>query len=631
MSLILHSLPSRLFLRRMALMATAAVLLASCAAVDQAPVEEPSKTTSAVSSDQLPVVVSADEAYALLKQAETAVSPQRESLLLQAGNAYQHQSDYGRVGRVLQEINASTLSGELLVNYSLLYGDWAIAQRHLDDASRVLLNPALLDIKPADGLNAANATHLRALRAKLYELQHKPLDALHELLAESMLMQESKVPDAAQREVNEAIWRQLSQLRSEDFSVLEYADTSNKAEEQLLAGWVALARVQRNSSGDVDKQLAALNDWKRSYPVHPANRFMPADMTMLTQVQGDRPRRIALLLPLTGKRAQAGQSVRDGFMTLHYQHLSDSGAAGLQIDLVDSNATPDIMTAYNNAVAQGAQLVIGPLEREQVQVLANQTMLAVPTLALNNPIGKTTAPAALYQFSLNPEEEAVQVADAASANRLHRALVIAPQGERGERLQQAFAKRWQEVGGEMVGQVRYSPNSGNYSVQLADALGIDLASGKLRTGKALPEMVFFVGSGSDAAVMMETLSRNIEPLALKGAEQVPVYATSQVFDGQRMDARTNGLRLCLAPWQAGAGPLRTDATPPPASADMLFAMGADAQMLYSKLPMMRSNPSLHVPGNTGYLSMDGERRVVRTLVWGVLKDGQLQIQSAGHF
>ena len=629
MSLILHSLPCRLFLRRVALMVAVAVLLASCATVDVAPVEDASQPADTVSSDQLPVVVSKDEAYVLLQQAEAAVSPQRESLLLQAGNAYQQQGDYGRVGRVLQEINASTLSNELLVNYSLLYGDWALAQRHLDDASRVLLNPALLEIKSDDGLNTANAIHLHALRARLYELQQKPLDALQELLAESALMQETgaseaKAPEAAQREVNEAIWRQLSQLRSEDFSVLEYADTSNKAEEQLLAGWVALARVQRNNPGDLDKQLTALNDWKRSYPVHPANRFMPADMAMLTQEQGERPRRIALLLPLTGKRAQAGQAVRDGFMTLHYQHLSDSGAADLQIDLVDSSATPDILAAYNNAVAQGAQLVIGPLEREQVQVLANQPMLAVPTLALNNPTNKIIAPAALYQFSLNPEEEAVQVADTASANRLRRALVIAPQGDRGERLQQAFTKRWQQDGGEIVGQVRYSPGTGNYSVQLADALGIDIASGKLRAGKTLPEMVFFVGSSSDAAAMMETLTRN-------GAEQVPVYATSQVFDGQRMDARTNGLRLCLAPWQAGAGPLRTDATPPPASADMLFAMGADAQMLYSKLPMMRSNPSLHVPGNTGYLSMDGERRVVRTLVWGVLKDGQLQIQSAGHF
>ncbi len=533
-------------------------------------------------------------------------------------------------------VNSSALSNELLVNYSLLYGDWALAQRHLDDASRVLLNPALLEIKPDDGLSAANATHLHALRARLYELQHKPLDALQELLAESALMQESgaseaKAPEAAQRKVSEAIWRQLSQLRNEDFSVLEFADTSNKAEEQLLAGWVALARVQRNNPGDLDKQLAALNDWKRSYPVHPANRFMPADMAMLTQAPSERPHRIALLLPLTGKRAQAGQAVRDGFMTLHYQHLSDSDAANLQIDLVDSSATPDILAAYNSAVAQGAQLVIGPLEREQVQVLANQPMLAVPTLALNNPTNKIIAPAALYQFSLNPEEEAAQVADTASASHLRRALVIAPQGDRGERLQQAFTKRWQQVGGEIVGQVRYSPASGNYSVQLADALGIDLASGKLRAGKTLPEMVFFVGSSSDAAAMMETLARNLQPLALKGTEQIPVYATSQVFDGQRMDARTDGLRLCLAPWQAGAGPLRTASTPPPTSADMLFAMGADAQMLYSKLPMMRANPSLHVPGNTGYLSMDDERRVVRTLVWGVLKDGQLQIQSAGSF
>ena len=237
MSLILHSLPCRLFLRRVALMVAVAVLLASCATVDVAPVEDASQPADTVSSDQLPVVVSKDEAYVLLQQAEAAVSPQRESLLLQAGNAYQQQGDYGRVGRVLQEINTSTLSNELLVNYSLLYGDWALAQRHLDDASRVLLNPALLEIKSDDGLNTANAIHLHALRARLYELQQKPLDALHELLAESALMQESKVPEETQREVNEAIWRQLSQLRNEDFSVLEYADTSNKAEEQLLVGW----------------------------------------------------------------------------------------------------------------------------------------------------------------------------------------------------------------------------------------------------------------------------------------------------------------------------------------------------------------------------------------------------------
>lgn len=617
MSLILpcRLLHCRLSLRRLALATAVAVLLAGCAHEDTVTVEDAAQPAAGQqSSSQQPAAAPKVSAYDLLKQAETAVSPQRESLLLQAATVYQQQDDYSRMGRTLQEIDATTLSPELLLRYSLLYGDWALAQRHLDDAARVLLNPALSDIDTGEGVDAASLARLHELRAKLYEQQQKPLDALHERLMESSL-----VPQSAQRELNEAIWRQLSPLRNEDFSVLEYADTSNQAEEQLLAGWVALARVQRNHPGDLDKQLAALKDWQRSYPVHPANRFMPAEMAMLGEAKGDEPRRIALLLPLTGKRAQAGQSVRDGFMTLHYQHLAE-GDSGLQIDLVDSSATPDILTAYNNAVAQGAQLVIGPLEREQVQVLASQPTLPVPTLALNNPPTRMVAPDQLYQFSLNPEEEAVQVADAAYAIHLRRAIAIAPQGERGERLVQAFARRWLALGGEAAGQVRYQPNSGNYGVQLADALGIDIANGQLRTGKTLPDLVFFVGTGADAAVMMETLARN-------GAGAVPVYATSQVFSGQRLDARADGLRLCLSPWQAGAGPLRTAGTVPP-DADMLFAMGADAQTLYSRLSLMRLNDSLHVPGNTGYLSMDSDRRVVRTLVWGVLKDGQLQVQSA---
>jgi uncharacterized protein len=612
MSLIL---PCRLSLRRLALAAVAAVLMAGCAHDDTVTVEETAQPASSQQSGgQQQVATSKESAYDLLKQAETTASPQRESLLLRAAAAYQQQDDYSRMGRTLQEIDANTLSPELLLRYTLLYGDWALAQRHLDDAARVLLNPALTDINTREGVDAASVARLHELRAKLYEQQQKPLDALHERLLESSL-----VPQSAQHELNEAIWRQLSSLRNEDFSVLEYADTSNQAEEQLLAGWVALARVQRNNPGDLDKQLAALKDWQRSYPMHPANRFMPADMAALAEAKEEQSHRIALLLPLTGKRAQAGQSVRDGFMTMHYQHLAE-GNTGLQIDLVDSNATPDILTAYNNAVAQGAQLVIGPLEREQVQVLASQATLPVPTLALNNPPNRMPAPDQLYQFSLNPEEEAVQVADAAYASHLRRAVAIAPQGERGERLVQAFARRWLTLGGEAAGQVRYQPNTGNYGVQLADALGIDIANGQMRAGKTLPDMVFFVGTGADAAVMMETLARN-------GAGAVPVYATSQVFGGQRMDARANGLRLCLSPWQAGAGPLRTAGAAPP-DADMLFAMGADAQALYSRLSLMRMNDSLHVPGNTGYLSMDSDRRVVRTLVWGVLNDGQLQVQSA---
>ena len=331
------------------------------------------------------------------------------------------------------------------------------------------------------------------------------------------------------------------------------------------------------------------------------------------------PQRIALLLPLSGKWGAAGQAFRDGFMSMHYQQMSGGGGAP-QVDLVDTSASPDILNTYQQAVTQGAQLVIGPLEKEQVQTLANQATLPVPTLALNSLVQEQRTADSLYQFSLNPDDDVAQVATAAAANRFRRALVIAPQGERGERLAQAFVKPWQQSGGEVT-QMRYAAGTGNYSAAIADALGVDLASGQMRAGKTLPEMVYFSGSGSDAAAVMDALQRN-------GGKDLPVYATAEVLDG-RVDVRTNGLRVCVSPWLVNAGPLHDAHIAVPTNANgRLFAMGADAQALFSQLPQLTGNTSLHVTGNTGYLSMDSQRRVRRNLVWAVMQDGQLVAQPA---
>lgn len=611
-------LPSNQWPRRFALTGFATPLLlaallfvGACATV---PLGGGAPETVSVPADTsaAPSATSTSIAYALLQQAETAVSPARESLLLQAADIYQQQGDNERLGRVLQEIKPANVSGDAVLHYSLLYGNWALSRYMLANAAEVLRNPQLDAL--ADNTALAQ---LHGLRARLYEQEQKPLDALNERLLQSLLV--SSEPE--QKQVSNAIWQLLSQLRSEEFSFLEYADTSNKTEEQLLAGWLALARIQRQS-GDIDKQLGALNDWQRSWPLHPANRFMPVDMAMLKNLKDDQPHQITLLLPLTGKRADAGQAVRDGFLAAHFMRMAN-GNADTRIDVIDSNASPDILTAYNSAVAQGAQLIVGPLEREQVQQLASQPSLPVPTLAMNTTtISSTTAPGrtpeGLYQFSLNPEEDVVQVANMASAGHMRRALVVAPQGERGERLVQAFTRRWEVLGGSQPKPMRYPAGSGNYSVQLADALGIDLASGQLRSGNTLPDMVFFIGNSADAAVI-------IDALAASGAGTVPVYATAQSFTQQpALALRLEGLRLCLSPWQAGLGPLRAAGDAAPAGADILYAMGADALTLYPDLPMMQVNTSLNIAGNTGYLSMDADRRVVRQLIQGVMRGGQFQ-------
>jgi hypothetical protein len=547
--------------------------------------------------------------FELLKRAEVAQSPLRETLLLQASAYYQQMGDYVRMGRVFEVLHPETLTPEQHAEYSLQYGDWALYQRHVDDAARVLLDPAL-----NQGLSDTQTTTLHSLRARLFERQGKMLDALSERIAQSV-----HTPEAGQAELSNQIWRQLLAMSMADLQFLENADSRNPKEDQLLAGWLALAHIQREDAGNNARMAADVQSWRNHYAEHPAYRHMPAELVVSDTADSVHPQRIALLLPLSGKWGAAGQAFRDGFMSMHYQQMSGGGGAP-QVDLVDTSASPDILNTYQQAVTQGAQLVIGPLEKEQVQTLANQATLPVPTLALNSLVQEQRTADSLYQFSLNPDDDVAQVAIAAAANRFRRALVIAPQGERGERLAQAFVKPWQQSGGEVT-QMRYAAGTGNYSAAIADALGVDLASGQMRAGKTLPEMVYFSGSGSDAAAVMDALQRN-------GGKDLPVYATAEVLDG-RVDVRTNGLRVCVSPWLVNAGPLHDAHIAVPTNANgRLFAMGADAQALFSQLPQLTGNTSLHVTGNTGYLSMDSQRRVRRNLVWAVMQDGQLVAQPA---
>lgn len=609
-------LPCHLRARCGAVLLSSLLMVAGCvthAPQDAGTTAPPQATAPAATETPSPKAV--DVIASLLQQAERVASPQRDMLLLQVSALYQQQSDYARMGRTLHEVRVDALSNPSLADYRLQYGDWALDQRRLDDAGRVLLDPAL-----DKDLTDNQRSTLYGLRARLFELQGKPIDALNQRIGQSV-----RTPEAGQAAICTAIWRLLGQMSDTDLAFLENADSSNTAEEQQLTGWLALTRIQRNSAGDASKQAAAIEGWKRSYPVHPANRHMPADLAATSNMANPPAQHIALLLPLTGKWAAAGQALRDGFMTMHYQHMAahsnvQSSAANVQIDLVDSSASPDFLATYQQVVAKGAQLVIGPLEREQVQALANQSSLPVTTLALNNPLSEGRAVDTLFQFSLNPEDDVGQVVSAAAANQYRRALVIAPRGERGERLVQAFTQRWQSLGGS-VEQVRYAPNTGNYSAAIAEGLGIDMASGQWRAGKAAPDMVFLVSNGSDASFMMEALARN-------GAKAVPVYATGDVLDGH-LDARTNGLRVCLPPWQVGVGPLRTANISIPASGidGRLFAMGADAETLYTQLAALNGS-SLQVVGNTGYLSMDSNRRVIRKLVWAVMQDGKPVAQPA---
>ena len=463
-------------------------------------------------------------------------------------------------------------------------------------------------LKHKEAIQAQDDVPSPEKRALQLEQQQQNIAALDEWLAQTPQLMD----DAAIRANCRNVWRVLSQMRNEEFSQL-----LRRQQAQLSGGWIALAKIQRLGASDLEKQAEQLQDWQRSWPLHPANRYLPDDMKLLRRLKEDQPRHIALLLPFSGKHANVGKAVRDGFLASYYRGLA-AGAPAIRIDMIDSNSSPDILALYGAAVADGAQLVIGPVERERVQVLANEPSLAVPLLALNE-ASEGRMPDGLYQFSLNPEEEARQAANAAWAAQFKRALVIASDDARGQRLTQSFTRQWESLGGTVAATTRFNADRSNYNAVVEQVVkGTDSANSTQRRQDI--DMIFLVGRANDA-------SQILPALAFHYADDLPVYGLSQIYNPQQT-LRSNdldGIRLCLSPWQAGKGVLTGEIqrlSPPAAGVDQLYAMGADAQQLYLRLALMQANPNLTIDGYTGYLKLDAQRRIERGLVWMIMQNGQ---------
>jgi outer membrane PBP1 activator LpoA protein len=88
---------------------------------------------------------------------------------------------------------------------------------------------------------------------------------------------------------------------------------------------------------------------------------------------------IALLLPITGRAASAAISVRDGFLTAYYQ---EPPAERPRLRIYDSG-TAGVAELLSRASGQGADLIVGPLTREEVVAAAQFAGPRPPILALN--------------------------------------------------------------------------------------------------------------------------------------------------------------------------------------------------------------------------------------------------------
>jgi outer membrane PBP1 activator LpoA protein len=382
-----------------------------------------------------------------------------------------------------------------------------------------------------------------------------------------------------------------------------------------------------------------LHSWRQHYPSHPAGEQVLGLLLERSKELATRPGHIALLLPLSGRYAAAGESILDGIFAAYYQ---DPMRHNIQLSVYDIGDRPaQVMNSYWQALADGAEFVIGPLDKGAVEMLAQQENLPLPTLALNY-----AAPPAndnLYQFSLAPEDEAREVAERAWLEGYAQAAVLVPDSSLGQRLSEAFSLRWQELGGLIVSEGQYPPNQSDFSDPIKQLLNISDSEFRKRRVQQLMrtrveftprrrqdiDFIFLAAFPQQARLMRPQLK-------FHHAGELPILATSHLYSGvedRDADRDMDGILFCDMPWTLEApSPQqqlrgRRELQLHSGQLQRLVALGIDAYQLVSLVPLLESHPYERYRGETGSLHIDQQHRILRQLLWARFERGQPKLME----
>lgn len=416
-------------------------------------------------------------------------------------------------------------------------------------------------------------------------------------------------------DIADAIWRSLAPLNAPSL-----ADLANSAPSAALAAWCELAR-DFNRALTATAQQRVYRIWRQAHPRHVAARFAPTSV----RDAGSPPREIALLLPLSGDLRGAGETVRDGFLTAFLQAPPPKQT----VRVYDTGAKA-ATAAYAQAVADGADLVVGPLDKDAVRAVAalraSDKGARPPLLALNR-IDPGGAGADVLQLGLAVEDDASAIAEALALDGMERIVVFDHPSDWLARARARFVADSGAV--QVVASSTLSTIDAATSVAGA-VLGVDASSARHQElADLLGAPIEFTPRRRDdvdavVALVGATQLQSLKPaLAFHFAGELPVYVPSTAIRGAALGP-LSGVRVCTEPWNLYPDPLRAAARAafPDRGGNALFAIGVDGFRLANQLARLVRHGET-IAGSTGMLSLGAGGRIERRLAWGVVQGGRL--------
>lgn len=560
----------------------------------------------------------AEAAGVYIGLASDAIGTERDRLTQLAVEQWLNAGDVTRARSAFATV-AMPASGENLWLWHANSGAFALFDGDADRALE-LLEPLSRESLPLD-----HRSRIDALRADAWFQKGDPARAVEIMVQRESWMGRRRDVDQNRRR----LWQGLSVSSPENMRA-----SAESVSDPVVRGWLSLGALAAATGQQGIGWANGVRRWREMHGDHPA--IIIVDDLELAESVSDYPRQVALLLPLSGDAGSAGQAIQNGFFGAYFSTASELEESQT-IRVYDVSAEGGASAAYASAVRDGAEFIVGPLLRSSVTELANDILVPVPVLTLNNLPENTLAPPGLYQFALAPEHEAAAAAERAFADGHRYAVALIPNSDWGRRVFGSFATEFEALGGTLLDYRSYVTGNPDFSNTIEDLMAL---SGSVRRYQRLRANIggplqfdprrrqdadaIFMAADASAGRLMKA------QLKFHYAGDLPVYSTSSInaMDG-RSNTDLNGVMFADTPWVVSPQPwisrlpaLYDEHWPRQRRLRRLHAMGYDAYLLVAPLFSSRGAPIPPIDGATGRLRVDVDGKVHRDLAWAQFQQGR---------
>jgi len=478
--------------------------------------------------------------------------------------------------------------------------------------------------------------------------------------------------DIEELEKIQTIWQWVKKL---NLAELEKARLSGSE----LQPWLQLAIIVKRFALEPELFNQQLVSWQSRHLGHPLVANLPKELQQSLLQLPIEAKRIAVLLPLTGRLANQGLAIKEGILAAYFENLSDveliqnslSENVGLLDDATQSNTKQYREIQFFDSALKTAQqlnmlvadfdVVLGPLVKQQIIELTavlpeDKILLALnrvelkantPILEkLDNTLETNWTPAEHYYFSLAPEDEAQQLALHIQQKQFVRPIVFAANNPTTQRMAEAFIATWQETPNATQPDLTIFTDNKDMRIRVSEMLDVAQSKQRIKQMEVMADVeVFGVERNRrdiDAIVLFANpeqtqllnpiIEASLSPFARKS---LSVFASSRSYS---LDLNSNSLRdlrnltftdmpwmLPGHSWQSLANqttqlwPQRQD------TLLRLFAMGFDAYNLLPNLRRLKALTQLASSGLTGNINVDTHGVLHRRLPWAQVAQDRVKL------